>query len=1008
MLIKQGANWHRVNENCEEHMWVKGTLAGRETLLGVAYLWSGDDSEVREKNEKLVSCIKRDLDQLRQSGEVILVGDMNAHIEDLDGYTDRNGKLVLDMCEDHNLIVVNRETKCEGQITWERGDKQSSIDYSLLSEGVYERLTVMEIDEIGAHSLGSDHKRIALTFGKMKDQNPKTVVHGFKLNDKQIANIAKSLETEIDRQPTKDWEYSELIGFIQGKIRNAKERNCWKGKRKPRSWWNKEIKEAITQRQQASREHREAKRAGIQTEEIALKWNWYRQKKLEVQKLVQQKLKRGSERWVSNIRAKDKGAPRKFWNHIKELGKKTEEVQSQVINGEGQVLKGEEAVLHIRSIIQEKFRRTERELHPVASGTTGVRTDRELKLEKLNWKKAEENVPTNTATGSDEIPIRLVNLLGPKGKAQLIRAIKKVIKTKQVPEDWRKSRMKLIYKGKGDKDDANSYRPITVTSVTYRLAMQAIKAELQAWMEGNGVLGELQNGFRRDRRLEDNLFVLTQCIEVAMAQKRPLWIAFLDIKGAYDNVDRELLWSLLEREGLGQDLLQLLQEIYNESEVQITWEGLKCTEPVITNRGLKQGCPLSPLLFMLYMAGLERKLEDSKVGFNLCFRRNGQEVEQHIPGLIYADDIVLLADNEQGLQQLTDMCGEEATELGLEFSTEKSGVLVFNDDARNKSVLIQQATIPQVTKYKYLGIWINEGQAYLKTHEEHLRMKGKRNASIMKHRALWGYNKYEVVRGIWKGVMVPALTFSNAVVCVKSETQSGLEVNQRAVGRLALGAHSKTTNEAVQGDMGWASFEVREAQSKICFEERLRNMDDQRWAARMLRYLYMKSVDTQWRKRTRRLRTKYIKPGGAGETTKEIKKNVKEAETTNWEKRMEAKKSLAIYRIGKRQITREKFFDNTKGSALLFEARAGCLRTKTLIREQVQDELCAGCGREPETMRHIVTECKGIRPVLGGGDIQLPEALGFKVNEKVNGKAVEVSKRRLECWWEKSREEARK
>lgn len=58
-------------------------------------------------------------------------------------------------------------------------------------------------------------------------------------------------------------------------------------------------------------------------------------------------------------------------------------------------------------------------------------------------------------------------------------------------------------------------------------------------------------------------------------------------------------------------------------------------------------------------------------------------------------------------------------------------------------------------------------------------------------------------------------------------------------------------------------------------------------------------------------------------------------------------------------------------------------------------------------MRHIVTECKGIRPVLGEGDIQLHKDLGFEVNEKVNGKAVEVS-RRLECWLEKSREEATK
>ena len=143
------------------------------------------------------------------------------------------------------------------------------------------------------------------------------------------------------------------------------------------------------------------------------------------------------------------------------------------------------------------------------------------------------------------------------------------------------------------------------------------------------------------------------------------------------------------------------------------------------------------------------------------------------------------------------MCGEEALYPGLNFSSGKSGVIIFNDDAINKSVFVQQATMPQVKKYKCLGIWVNEGRTYINTHEEHLRMKGKRNASIMKHRALWGYNKYQVVRAIWKRVMVPGLTLSHALLRVKSEIQSGLEVNQRAVGPLTLGSHSKRTNEVV-------------------------------------------------------------------------------------------------------------------------------------------------------------------------------------------------------------------
>lgn len=65
--------------------------------------------EKRLKNKKLISCIRPDHDQLGESEEVIIVGYVNVHIEDLDGYTASNGELELDMCEDHSLIVVNRE-----------------------------------------------------------------------------------------------------------------------------------------------------------------------------------------------------------------------------------------------------------------------------------------------------------------------------------------------------------------------------------------------------------------------------------------------------------------------------------------------------------------------------------------------------------------------------------------------------------------------------------------------------------------------------------------------------------------------------------------------------------------------------------------------------------------------------------------------------------------------------------------------------------------------------------
>lgn len=60
--------------------------------------------------------------------------------------------------------------------------------------------------------------------------------------------------------------------------------------------------------------------------------------------------------------------------------------------------------------------------------------------------------------------------------------------------------------------------------------------------------------------------------------------------------------------------------------------------------------------------------------------------------------------------------------------------------------------IPKLAKYRYLGIWVNKGQKYMDKHEQTMRAKGQRDAVIMDHRALWRYNRYEVVRGNWKGI----------------------------------------------------------------------------------------------------------------------------------------------------------------------------------------------------------------------------------------------------------------
>ena len=130
----------------------------------------------------------------------------------------------------------------------------------------------MRIDESGTDSLGSDHKRLTLYFGSTTRKNSEIgKATGTNLKDEQVKIIADMMENEVNKYPGKDWNYDEMSGFIKTKMDEVKQRSRWKGKRKPRSWWNKEIKEAIDLRKQASREHREAKRTGMEPDKVKKK-----------------------------------------------------------------------------------------------------------------------------------------------------------------------------------------------------------------------------------------------------------------------------------------------------------------------------------------------------------------------------------------------------------------------------------------------------------------------------------------------------------------------------------------------------------------------------------------------------------------------------------------------------------------------------------------------------------------------------------------------------------------
>lgn len=122
-------------------------------------------------------------------------------------------------------------------------------------------------------------------------------------------------------------------------------------------------------------------------------------------------------------------------------------------------------------------------------------------------------------------------------------------------------------------------------------------------MEVNNLLPDTQNGFRALRSTMDNVYVLNYAIQAALAKGRKLFCAFIDFKAAFDMISRSKLFKKLRKMNIPEYLVAAIEDIYAVTPYNI------CGKTVWTDRGLKQGCPLSPLLFALYISDIDKVME---------------------------------------------------------------------------------------------------------------------------------------------------------------------------------------------------------------------------------------------------------------------------------------------------------------------------------------------------------------------------------------------------------------
>ncbi|VVC32955.1 Reverse transcriptase domain [Cinara cedri] len=246
--------------------------------------------------------------------------------------------------------------------------------------------------------------------------------------------------------------------------------------------------------------------------------------------------------------------------------------------------------------------------------------------------KAMEELKTNKAPGIDEILAELLKNCGEKAKDVLFKIISSMYKTGQIPnleKAFNNVNCDIMFD--------------TASKVLTRIITRRIENKIE------GSLTDNQFGFRRGMGTLEAILSLRQIIDKMNRKGKTTFISFVDLENTFDNVNWDIMFDTLKKTGASYRDRRIIHSLY-KNEIGVIKSGASEEEAKIM-KGVSQGCSLSPYLFNLYVQEAINKIkEKGGVGINI----HGEKIDM----LRFADDIAVLAENENDLQNILNIMND--------------------------------------------------------------------------------------------------------------------------------------------------------------------------------------------------------------------------------------------------------------------------------------------------------------------------------------------------------------
>ena len=382
-----------------------------------------------------------------------------------------------------------------------------------------------------------------------------------------------------------------------------------------------------------------------------------------------------------------------------------------------------------------------------------------------------------------------------------------ILDTGKFPEKWSVGLVVPLYKNKGDKNDCNNYRGITLLSCLGKLFTSIINERLRIFCENNKVVHENQAGFRSNYSTIDHVFSLKSLIDLFFVKRQKLYCAFIDYKKAFDTVWRKGLWYKLDKEGISKStkVYQIITSMYKNIKSCVLSNGKK-SDFFASNLGVRQGENLSPLLFTLYINDLEEYLL-SQGNNHLDFNDDVINGYLKLYTLLYADDTIILANTAQGLQNAMHDLDVYCTNWKLEVNVEKTKVMIFRKriTSCNSVFTLNGQSVDVVNEFKYLGVLFSYNGLF-KLCKQRVKDQATRGVFALLSRGRQLKLPVDVMVEMFQKTIVPILLYGSEVW--GCENSKMLEAVQLKFCKYLLGLKKCTSSNMLYYELGLFPMEV--------------------------------------------------------------------------------------------------------------------------------------------------------------------------------------------------------